>query len=602
MVASAYIYRVGLILATLLLPLASAQSAVASTVESSCVDSTASAGVCSDAGEKAKATFDAFSQWVDDTAQDASRFFDHIFTQKEEDIVKKVQNIIVDRSKEDTAKLQDIFAGAVSNFANLFGDKEKDEGPKIKDPLSETLSATINDDPLLLSGHELMTGVMQLLSSVASGAAGKEESAMQLVERAKEIADGNSAYETRTFRQMYDVFAGAFQLVNQSIDAHFGDIKLSTFNPFSFLYYLEEEDARKNPSWKRRSHRFFRSVRPEEAIELHEFLFLSELAYVDTVDEIRIGLEDGSEWELIYAQIKSSPAEPGHYLAVRRNQKIKSDALEVLLSVRGTKEIGDLLSDALLDAEDYRGGKAHSGVKMSGQYLVKKHTPLLEEMLDLSKKKKIKLTIVGHSLGAGAGSIAAYEFNDNPNIEATAIGFGCPALLSREIAEVPFITTVVSDADVVPRMSGASVRNAVLDVMAYDWAHVAYRDVAELFQMIRQNFKALPISDDFEKSVLAYVKKMLDDSIRPFVEMMNKDFGERLEPILIPPGKCIHFYRDGSGFSGRHTPCSYFDSVEISRTMLDDHLTPQGYHRAMLLFLRDVTNDIHFRFAHDALF
>ena len=167
---------------------------------------------------------------------------------------------------------------------------------------------------------------------------------------------------------------------------------------------------------------------------------------------------------------------------------------------------------------------------------------------------------------------------------------------------MPFITTVVSDADVVPRMSGASVRNAVLDVMADDWADVAYRDVAELFQMIRQNFKALPISDDFEKSVLAYVKKMLDDSIRPFVEMMNKDFGERLEPILIPPGKCIHFYRDGSGFSGRHTPCSYFDSVEISRTMLDDHLTPQGYHRAMLLFLRDVTNDIHFRFAHDTLF
>ena len=596
----AHIYCIGLILILALFPLGAAQSAATSTVEL-CVDSASGGGVCSGAEEKAKATFDAFSQWVDDTAQDASRFFDHIFTQNEEDIVKKVQNIIIDRSKEDTAKLQDIFAGAVSNFASLFGDKEKEESPKIRDSPTATSSATTDDDPLLLSGHELMAGVMQLISSVAGGAVDKEESAMHLVERAKEIADGNSAYETRTFRQMYDVFAGAFQLVNQSIDAHFGDIKLSTFNPFSFLYYLEEEDARKNPSWKRRSHRFFRSVSPEEALELHESLFLAELAYVDTVDEIRAGLEDGSEWELVYAQITSSPAEPGHYLAVRRNQKVKSDNLEVLLSVRGTKEIGDLLSDALLDADEYRGGKAHSGVKMSGQYLAKKHTPLLQQMLDLSKKKKIKLTIVGHSLGAGAGSIAAYEFNDNPNIEATAIGFGCPALISRDISEVPFITTVVSDADVVPRMSGASVRNAVLDIMSYDWAGVAFRDVEELIRVIRQNFN-LPISDDFEKSVLAYMKKTLDTSIKPFVEMMKRDFGERLEPILIPPGKCIHFYRDGSGFSGRHTPCSYFDSVEISRTMLDDHLTPQGYHRSMLLFMRDVTNDIHFRFAHDALF
>jgi len=587
-------------------PLAAAQSAVF-TGEACVGNSAASGGVCSGAEEKTQATFDVFSQWVDDKKQDASRFFDHIFTQ-DEDVIKKAQTHILDRSKEDAAKLQEMLTSAASNIAGLFGEKVGGTDTGGSHQFSQTKdtnkpsSAAQDDDSLLLSGHDLLAGVMQLVSSVASGAADKEESAMQLVERAKEIADGNSAYETRTFRQMYDVFAGAFQLVSQSIDAHFGDIKLSQFNPFSFLYYLELEDMRKNASWKRRAHRFFRSLRPEEVIELHESLFLAELAYVDTIDEIRSGLEDGSDWELIHAQLTSSPAEPGHFVAVRRNQKKKSDDLEVLLSVRGTKEIGDLLSDAFLDAEPYRGGKAHAGVKMSGQYLVNKHTKLLMQMLELSGKKKIKLMIVGHSLGAGAGSIAAFEFNDNPNIEASAIGFGCPALLTKDLSDVDFIQTVVSDADVVPRMSGASVRNAVLDIMAYDWADVAYRDVEFLIQMIRKTFKALPISDEFEKSVLAFVKKTLDESIKPFCLRMNKDFGERLEPILIPPGKCIHFYRDGSGFSGRHTPCSFFDSVEISRTMIDDHLTPQGYHRSMLLFMRDVTDDIHFRFAHDALF
>ena len=117
-------------------------------------------------------------------------------------------------------------------------------------------------------------------------------------------------------------------------------------------------------------------------------------------------------------------------------------------------------------------------------------------------------------MGAGAASIAAIEFNDNPRIEANAIGFGCPALLSKELADQDFITTVVSDSDVVPRMSGVSVRNAILDVMSYDWAEVAYRDVEQLIKVVRKNLKALPISDDFEKSVLEYVKKSLDDTIK----------------------------------------------------------------------------------------
>ena len=576
--------------------LAASQSAVGAA--ESCADTARTSGdICSGVEEPAKATstFDAFSKFVTDAQKDVSRFFDHIFTE-DDDLIKKVQQLVVDRSKEDTAKLQDVFASAAaSNIGGLFGARQ---GSQSKD---SPPSASADDDPLLLSGNEIIKGIMQLISSVAGGEADKEESAMSLVERAKEIADGNSAYETRTFRQMYDVFASAFDLVGQSFDAHFGDIELSRFNPFSFLYFLESEDALKNPSWKRRSHRFFRSVRPEEAIELHESLFLAELSYVDTIDEIRSGL-DKSEWELVLAQLSASPAKPGHYLAVRRNQKIKSDALEVLLSVRGTKEIGDLLSDALLEAEPYRGGQAHAGVKLSGQYLVQKITPLLDQMLELSGKEKVKILIVGHSLGAGAGAVASIEFNDNPKIEASTIGFGCPALLSKEVAEVDFITTVVSDSDVVPRMSGASVRNAILDIMSYDWADVAYRDVQELIRVVRHNFKALPISVDFEMQVLSYIRNMLDESIKPFTEQMDRDFGERLNPVLIPPGKCIHFYRDGFGFSGRHTPCTYFDSLDITRTMLDDHLTPQGYHRSMLLFMRDATNDIHFRFSHDTLF
>jgi hypothetical protein len=58
----------------------------------------------------------------------------------------------------------------------------------------------------------------------------------------------------------------------------------------------------------------------------------------------------------------------------------------------------------------------------------------------------------------GAAAIACIEFNDNPKIEASCIGFGCPALLDEKQSEKwkDKILTVIDDADCVPRMSGAA--------------------------------------------------------------------------------------------------------------------------------------------------
>ena len=73
--------------------------------------------------------------------------------------------------------------------------------------------------------------------------------------------------------------------------------------------------------------------------------------------------------------------------------------------------------------------------------------------------------------GAGAASIVGMELNDDPKFDVQVIGFGCPALLSKELSEQTksYITTIVADDDCVPRMSAASVVNALLDIMEYDY-------------------------------------------------------------------------------------------------------------------------------------
>lgn len=69
----------------------------------------------------------------------------------------------------------------------------------------------------------------------------------------------------------------------------------------------------------------------------------------------------------------------------------------------------------------------------------------------------------------GAAAIACIEFNDNSKIEASCIGFGCPALLDKKQSEKwkDKILTIIDDADCVPRMSGAAGTPWLLSKMKF---------------------------------------------------------------------------------------------------------------------------------------
>ena len=133
--------------------------------------------------------------------------------------------------------------------------------------------------------------------------------------------------------------------------------------------------------------------------------------------------------------------------------KKKDTELTVAIVVRGTKHLSDAIADALLEPVAYRGGFVHGGILESGKNLATKYAPKLKEILGASGRDKIRLTLVGHSLGAAAASIAAMELKVHEDwMTVEALGFGCPSLLSKELSESTkdYITTVVADADVVP--------------------------------------------------------------------------------------------------------------------------------------------------------
>jgi hypothetical protein len=384
-------------------------------------------------------------------------------------------------------------------------------------------------------------------------------------------------------------------------------IKFNQFSPLGVLYYLESTDEIKNPSWKRRKHRFHKQVPINSIIDLHDALYLSQLAYADTVQEIQNGIANfrNNSHQLIYARPKGLPGEPSHFIVVKKEAlvpnellqsslllpKVEKKPLEVLIVVRGTKEFGDILTDTLLDETTFLNGTAHNGMAKAGEWLASEHLNLLSSLHIASRRSKLKLTLIGHSLGAGTAAIAAMRLKELDWLEVSSIGFGTPALLDLHQSQSVqnHILTIITDDDVVPRLSSNSIVNSILDTMSYDWAAKGLEDLKLALEHFNVPNKSLK---------LKWAETIIKRSIQQAIKEVSKD---RSPPKLFPPGTCIHLYRDGVGFTASYTPCSFFDSIDLRRTMILDHMISSGYNQAFLELLRDSKNNWNLDFQHSLL-
>lgn len=392
--------------------------------------------------------------------------------------------------------------------------------------------------------------------------------------------------------------------VKEQFSKYFDDIGLDSFNPVQLYYYMLHEESTKNSVWKRKQHRFLTSVPIEEIQQLGDGMYLSQLSYADTCEDVYEYAKTfrNDTWKVVDCTTKSKPFQPAGYLMVPRETDPDQDFVEVVLVVRATKEFSDIISDALLEAAEYRQGKTHQGMMESGRFLHDKYKEQLFEILETSGKSKLKLMIIGHSLGGGAAQLTATEFMDYEKIDAYAVGYGAPAVFTPEMSAALAIniTSVITDADVVARMSGASVANAWLRVLGYNFTEDALQDVDELFPILEE--MVAPYGDWTVKT-LRSLREMISAKIIKDAEKQLQVRASLKKPVmtqeLFPAGDCIHLYRDGSAWQGVYIPCTRFDEIEVVKKMVDDHMTASGYYNALLGYARELMDNENWNFPHD---
>jgi len=403
-----------------------------------------------------------------------------------------------------------------------------------------------------------------------------------LLSQAREATNAGAYQKNQSFTDLLNLFNEQRQLIEDVMERNFGHLQLREFDPTSLFYFLEHEDEVKNPSWKRRKHRFTTGADVADVAEISHYLELTEIAYLDSEGEVREALEargDGP-WELVFCDVDGLPGQPAHYVALSRGAKPR-----VLIGVRGTKTIADVFTDALMDPTDFKTGKAHDGIVKSGEFLVNKHKTFLDELKKIAKGD-LEVIVTGHSLGAGGAVISGIMLHDL-GFNVKVVGFGCPALLSEDLSKEvePYVTTVISDADMIPRSSSATLANLVVDVVEFDWRARATRDVQEALDHLTQRFPYLLNSND-----AAYATSLVNSGLESYVSVVAET-KERAQPVLFPPGKCLHLYRDGRGVSCSYVPATFFSELDVTRTMLDDHLI-SGYDRIFKDLLADNYNPI----------
>jgi Lipase (class 3) len=347
--------------------------------------------------------------------------------------------------------------------------KEASSSPSSSSSQSSSSTSSSPVDSLSSLGSALL----KLWAAGGGGGGGGEGdkvyTAEEIIQRARENAASatfqhendisNSQQDGSTLLSVLQILDTYKDKLDQVADLYMGSIDASKISPTALYYYVEHEDEVKNPSWKRRMHRYYPGIDVSKMQEINDACDLAFMAYADNADEIQEALAHFRiPYALVSANVVSQPGKPASFLAVKKKLinddsfSSSSSPLEVLLCVRGTKTIADAVTDVICNVEPYRGGTAHALILQSGRYLAQEYAPLLHQLLKLSGKSNINLILIGHSMGAGAATIAGIELGDDDTINVQqVVGFGCPALLSKDLAEKvsPFVSTIISDNDMI---------------------------------------------------------------------------------------------------------------------------------------------------------
>ena len=255
-------------------------------------------------------------------------------------------------------------------------------------------------------------------------------------------------------------------------------------------YLMEEERVRRASKGADEIHRIDAEgvlgpgPNAAELTDLRKLCFAVEASYLEDKHAVAAAIQPLGH-VVVVCKPESKFQQPAYF--VSRNDETG----DVHLVVRGTASLMDALTDADCDADALFEGsdgalanaRAHRGMAAAARWIVDECGEVLKSQIALleGSAKKPRITVLGHSLGAGTAALAtAMMHHSIPTLRCVA--FATPPCIDFEGAEscVPFLTSVVLHDDVVSRASLANVEDLRARLQAIDWRSSFAKDTPKL--------------------------------------------------------------------------------------------------------------------------
>uniref|UniRef100_A0A383VYZ4 Fungal lipase-type domain-containing protein n=1 Tax=Tetradesmus obliquus TaxID=3088 RepID=A0A383VYZ4_TETOB len=214
--------------------------------------------------------------------------------------------------------------------------------------------------------------------------------------------------------------------------------------------------------------------------QLIRYVDISDSIYPDRYPVLVQQEQVVQESDILFFYTQVHKLQPGFYIAVNHEAKT------LMWVIRGTHDIHDLLTDLCGVATPINGGAAHWGMWRAAGWLLENHW---DRVLGyLQQHPGYNLEIIGHSMGAGVGSLLALRLNTEDaftqqlgDTKVTCVAIATAACLSSELASAvsPYVTTVVMRYDLVPRFSTSQVEALQRELLAIDYKGLLHEDLLE---------------------------------------------------------------------------------------------------------------------------
>ncbi|KAL1826000.1 hypothetical protein ACET3Z_012778 [Daucus carota] len=321
----------------------------------------------------------------------------------------------------------------------------------------------------------------------------------------------------------------------------------------------------------------------------------------------------------VYKFVKdSSVLRPGYYIGIDRRKKL------VILGIRGTHTVYDLITDIVSSSHEEinsQGFPSHFGTAEAARWFLNHELDTIKNCL--KQHEGFSLRLVGHSLGGATASLLAImlrqksskELGFSPNV-VSAIGYATPACISRELADScsEYVTTIVMQDDIIPRLSVASLTRLRNEILQTDWTSVLekedWKNVVDMFTNAKQVVTSV---QDVARKLVEYANfgsqaELLDvpqesRSVSPTTKVAGrsgainkKEAPSKMSDELFIPGTvyflkrnveshtCNRHGKGGEYFTlWKRNPGEHFQRILLSSNLISDHKCDSHYYA-----LRDV--------------